>query len=68
MLYPSKIYVKIFTTPKLKSIIAMEATKLPKTMVGKANLILILRRAAIRLPLQTPVPGRGIATKKNKPI
>lgn len=42
----------------------MEATKLPKTMVGKANLILILRRAAIRLPLQTPVPGRGIATKK----
>lgn len=36
-------------------------------MAGNAHLIRISRSAAIRLPVHTPVPGKGMATKNKRP-
>jgi hypothetical protein len=43
------------------------AIRLPIRIAGKAHFNLTSSRAAIRLPLQTPVPGRGIATRMTRP-
>lgn len=51
------------TTPLLSNMIRTAAIRLPTRMAGKDHLNLTSSRAAIRLPLQTPVPGKGIATK-----
>ena len=67
-LLPSNHYnPNIFTAPKLKIIMHMEATRFPITIVGKAYLNLRSSSEAMRLPVHTPVPGRGIATKINSP-
>jgi len=36
---------------------------LPNKIAGKANLNLIFKRAATKLPVQTPAPGKGMANK-----
>ena len=43
------------------------AMALPIKIDGNAHLNRMLSKAAIRLPLHTPVPGRGIATKIKSP-
>lgn len=63
MSYPPNM----LTAPKLKVIMNMEATRFPITIVGKAYLNLKSRSEAMRLPVHTPVPGSGIATKINSP-
>lgn len=55
------------TTPLLSNIIRKAAIRLPTRMAGKAHLSLTSSKAAIRLPLQTPVPGKGMATKIIRP-
>ena len=39
----------------------------PKKIMGKECLNLTLKTFATRLPVQAPVPGRGIATKVKRP-
>ena len=43
------------------------AMALPIKIDGNAHLNRMLSKAAIRLPLHTPVPGRGMATKIKSP-
>lgn len=43
------------------------AMALPTNIAGNANLNLIFNKAAMRLPLHTPVPGKGKATNINNP-
>ena len=61
------IYDKILNKPLLAPIIKSPAIKLPMKIVGNVHLKRIFIRAAIRLPVHTPVPGTGIATKIRRP-
>lgn len=47
--------------------IRMAAIILPIIIAGKAHLNRMSNKDAIRLPVQTPVPGSGMATKRISP-
>lgn len=66
MFAPSQL-VSTATTPLLSNTIRIAAMKLPINMAGKAHLNRTSSSAAIKLPLQTPVPGKGMATKMMRP-
>lgn len=58
--------VRIVATPLLSDMTIIPASKLPNKIAGNATLNRKLSKAAIRLALQTPVPGRGGIATKNK--
>lgn len=64
---PPRYQLTSLNSSPLSAMIRTPAIRFPTRMAGKACLKRISSSAAARLPLQTPVPGRGIATNRISP-